>query len=105
MIDGWLTFLWISNELPLYALLDGTTKLSERKKKIIGNQIKTAFGRVERHLRKKNKSHHHESERENHPRLYMVGVDGYTVADYSLAVSLYFMHINDIEVSSFMKSD
>mmetsp|Transcript_63 Transcript_63/g.59 ORF Transcript_63/g.59 Transcript_63/m.59 type:complete len:249 (-) Transcript_63:478-1224(-) len=110
IIDGWLSFIWISIELPLQTLLDDTTTMDLIDRDDIGNQIKESLSKVERHLlTKKNKSHHHESERRerenHHHHLYMVGVDGYTLADYSLAVSLYFMLINDIVVSSIMTSE
>jgi len=106
IIDGWLSFIWISIEMPLQALLDGTTTMGLIEREDIGNQIKVALSKVERHLLTKNKSHHNKSEREIHyHHLYMVGIDGYTLADYSLAVSLYFMLINDIAVSSIMTSE
>ena len=34
----------------------------------------------------------------------MVGIEGYTLADYSLAISLYYMVTNNIAISSIMTS-
>ena len=110
IIDGWLSFIWISIELPLQALLSSSSSSSSKRtsstvieKQEIENKLEFALKTIERHLLKKNNTKSHNNDHEND--LYMVGIDGYTLADYSLAISLYYMVTNDIAISSIMTSE
>ena len=111
IIDGWLSFIWISIELPLQALLSSSSSSSSSKrtsstvieKQEIENKLEFALKTIERHLLKNNNTKSHNNDHEND--LYMVGIDGYTLADYSLAISLYYMVSNDIAISSIMTSE
>ena len=73
------------------------------EKQEIENKLEFALKTIERHLLKNNNTKSHNNDHEND--LYMVGIDGYTLADYSLAISLYYMVTNDIAISSIMTSE
>jgi len=110
IIDGWLSFIWISIELPLQALLSSSSSSSSKRtsstvieKQEIENKLEFSLKTIERHLLKNNNTKSHNNDHEND--LYMVGIDGYTLADYSLAISLYYMVTNNIAISSIMTSE
>ncbi|MGK3738028.1 MAG: hypothetical protein ACI90V_004875 [Bacillariaceae sp.] len=111
IIDGWLSFIWISIELPLQALLSSSSSSSSSSKSTsstviekqdIEKKLEFALKTIERHLLKNNSNKSHSNNHEND--LYMVGIEGYTLADYSLAISLYYMVTNNIAISSIMTS-
>ena len=115
MIDGWLAFIWTSIEIPLQAALaleekrsDTATAAAAEEKAGIETDLEIALKKVETHLLKLKSSCccRDENNNNHHPVYNMVTTTAksYTLADFSLAVTLRYMLDNNI-ATSVMTSD
>ena len=105
-IDGWLSFVWYSLDVPLQAaspsLEDETS--SEAEKEGIEEDLKNALKKIEEHLSKQN-SCLLDSEDDCKLRIAPVPCGdssrkSYSLADLSLAITLHFMMEKGIAVSA-----
>jgi hypothetical protein len=106
VVDGWLSFLWNSIDLPLEAasvLLENETcaTTAEAEMEVIEDDLKSALKKIETHLSKKETFVSNNSNRLSIVATNCGTTDSfYTVADLSLAVTLHFMFEKNIAVSA-----